>query len=109
MGVVLITHYQRLLDEVTPDVVHVMIDGPHRRVGRDGARRAGRRAGYESFRDRRGGAVTSADRRRRRRTLDDVDAASATAQAALPPAQQEIDGAPIHYLDSANTSQKPSR
>jgi Fe-S cluster assembly ATP-binding protein len=27
MGVVLITHYQRLLDEVTPDVVHVMIDG----------------------------------------------------------------------------------
>jgi Fe-S cluster assembly ATP-binding protein len=27
MGVVLITHYQRLLDEVTPDHVHVLVDG----------------------------------------------------------------------------------
>ena len=27
MGVVMITHYQRLLDEVTPDHVHVLIDG----------------------------------------------------------------------------------
>ena len=27
MGVVLITHYQRLLDEVQPDVVHIMLDG----------------------------------------------------------------------------------
>ena len=27
MGVILITHYQRLLDEVTPDVVHIMVDG----------------------------------------------------------------------------------
>lgn len=27
MGVVLITHYQRLLDEVQPDVVHVMVGG----------------------------------------------------------------------------------
>ena len=27
MGVVLITHYQRLLDEVTPDVVHIMVEG----------------------------------------------------------------------------------
>jgi len=27
MGVVLITHYQRLLDELRPDRVHVMIDG----------------------------------------------------------------------------------
>ena len=27
MGVVLITHYQRLLDELAPDYVHVMVDG----------------------------------------------------------------------------------
>jgi len=27
MGVILITHYQRLLEEVTPDVVHIMVDG----------------------------------------------------------------------------------
>ena len=27
MGLVLITHYQRLLDYIKPDVVHVMMDG----------------------------------------------------------------------------------
>lgn len=27
LGILLITHYQKLLDEITPDVVHVMIDG----------------------------------------------------------------------------------
>jgi Fe-S cluster assembly ATP-binding protein len=27
MGIVLITHYQRLLDELQPDVVHILIDG----------------------------------------------------------------------------------
>ena len=39
LGVLLITHYQRLLDELRPDVVHVMIDGADRAVGRDGDRR----------------------------------------------------------------------
>jgi Fe-S cluster assembly ATP-binding protein len=50
MGVVLITHYQRLLDEITPDVVHVMIDG--RIVESGGMELVERveRAGYESFR-----------------------------------------------------------
>ncbi|MHB8293732.1 MAG: Fe-S cluster assembly ATPase SufC [Acidimicrobiales bacterium] len=27
LGVLLITHYQRILDEITPDVVHIMVDG----------------------------------------------------------------------------------
>lgn len=27
LGVVVITHYQRLLDHLTPDVVHVLVDG----------------------------------------------------------------------------------
>ena len=27
IGIVLITHYQRLLDEVKPDFVHILIDG----------------------------------------------------------------------------------
>jgi Fe-S cluster assembly ATP-binding protein len=27
MGVLVITHYQRLLDHLTPDVVHILIDG----------------------------------------------------------------------------------
>jgi Fe-S cluster assembly ATP-binding protein len=26
-GILLITHYQRLLDHIRPDVVHVMVDG----------------------------------------------------------------------------------
>jgi Fe-S cluster assembly ATPase SufC len=32
--VLLITHYQRLLDYVRPDFVHVLADGPHRAFGR---------------------------------------------------------------------------
>ncbi len=27
MGILLITHYQRLLNYIKPDVVHVMVDG----------------------------------------------------------------------------------
>ncbi|MBS0659588.1 MAG: Fe-S cluster assembly ATPase SufC, partial [Verrucomicrobia bacterium] len=27
LGILLITHYQRLLDHIVPDVVHVMVDG----------------------------------------------------------------------------------
>ena len=50
MGVVLITHYQRLLDEVRPDHVHIMING--RIVASGGMELAERleRDGYESFR-----------------------------------------------------------
>jgi Fe-S cluster assembly ATP-binding protein len=50
MGVVLITHYQRLLDELRPDHVHVMIEG--RIVASGGMELAEQleREGYESFR-----------------------------------------------------------
>jgi Fe-S cluster assembly ATP-binding protein len=50
MGVVLITHYQRLLDELAPDFVHVMIDG--RIVASGGMEIAEtlEASGYESFR-----------------------------------------------------------
>jgi Fe-S cluster assembly ATP-binding protein len=50
MGVVLITHYQRLLDELQPDHVHVLIDG--RIVASGGMELAERleRDGYEAFR-----------------------------------------------------------
>jgi len=33
MGVLIITHYQRILDYITPDVVHVMVDGRIVRTG----------------------------------------------------------------------------
>ena len=50
MGVVLITHYQRLLDEVRPDHVHIMVEG--RIVASGGMELAAtlEREGYESFR-----------------------------------------------------------
>ena len=50
MGVVLITHYQRILDLLTPDCVHILFDG--RIVESGGPELAERleREGYESFR-----------------------------------------------------------
>ena len=49
MGVVLITHYQRLLDEVAPDHVHIMVEG--RIVASGGMELAAQleRDGYEAF------------------------------------------------------------
>ncbi|NND83933.1 MAG: Fe-S cluster assembly ATPase SufC [Acidimicrobiia bacterium] len=50
LGVVLITHYQRLLDHLRPDVVHVLIDG---RIVASGGMEIAERLeadGYESFR-----------------------------------------------------------
>ena len=50
MGVVLITHYQRLLDELRPDHVHILVDG--RIVASGGMELAEQleRDGYEAFR-----------------------------------------------------------
>ncbi|HEX4979471.1 MAG TPA: ABC transporter ATP-binding protein, partial [Acidimicrobiales bacterium] len=50
MGVLLITHYQRILQALTPDVVHILVDG--RIVSSGGPELAERleREGYESFR-----------------------------------------------------------
>jgi Fe-S cluster assembly ATP-binding protein len=50
LGIVLITHYQRILDALTPDHVHILIDG--RVVASGGLELAERleRGGYESFR-----------------------------------------------------------
>ncbi len=49
MGVVLITHYQRLLDEVTPDHIHILVDG--RIVASGGMELAEQleRDGYDAF------------------------------------------------------------
>ena len=55
MGVVLITHYQRLLDEVTPDHVHILVDG--RIVASGGMELASEleRNGYDAFKAPAGG------------------------------------------------------
>ena len=50
MGVVLITHYQRLLDEIRPDHVHILVDG---RIVQSGGMELAEqleREGYEAFR-----------------------------------------------------------
>jgi len=51
LGIVLITHYQRLLEEVKPDYVHVLVDG--RIVATGGIELAERleKSGYDSFRN----------------------------------------------------------
>jgi Fe-S cluster assembly ATP-binding protein len=49
-GFLIITHYQRLLDHITPDVVHVFVDG---RVVKSGGPELARRIedeGYDAFR-----------------------------------------------------------
>ncbi len=50
LGVVLITHYQRLLDHVHPDRVHILVDG--RIVASGGMELAEQleRDGYEAWR-----------------------------------------------------------
>jgi Fe-S cluster assembly ATP-binding protein len=50
LGVLLITHYQRILDELAPDHVHILIDG---RIVESGGRELAHRLekeGYESWR-----------------------------------------------------------
>ena len=56
IGVLAITHYQRLLDRLHPDVVHILVDG--RIVERGGPDLAGRlqAEGYEAFRPAAAGA-----------------------------------------------------
>ena len=51
LGIVAITHYRRLLDYLSPDVVHILMDG--RVVERGGAELAGRleAGGFDEFRN----------------------------------------------------------
>src|SRR3954454_7630078 len=50
LGIVLITHYQRLLDELAPDHVHILIGGKIVTSGGMELARELERTGYESFR-----------------------------------------------------------
>ena len=50
MGVVLITHYQRLLDELQPDKVHILVDGRIVETGGMELAEQLERDGYEAFR-----------------------------------------------------------
>ncbi len=50
LGVVLITHYQRLLEELTPDRIHIMMDGRIVRSGGPELAELLEAKGYEAFR-----------------------------------------------------------
>jgi Fe-S cluster assembly ATP-binding protein len=50
LGVVLITHYQRLLHEIEPDHVHVLIDGRIATSGGPELAERLEREGYEGWR-----------------------------------------------------------
>ncbi|MSR36415.1 MAG: Fe-S cluster assembly ATPase SufC [Gemmatimonadetes bacterium] len=51
MSVVMITHYQRLLDYIKPDIVHVMVDGRIVRSGGPEVALALEEEGYATWRD----------------------------------------------------------
>ena len=57
MGILLITHYQRILRYLTPDVVHVMVDGRVVESGDIALVERLEREGYESFRQPERGAA----------------------------------------------------
>jgi Fe-S cluster assembly ATP-binding protein len=50
LGVLLVTHYRRILDELTPDKVHVLIDGRIAETGGAELAETLDREGYEAFR-----------------------------------------------------------
>ena len=50
-GFLIITHYQRMLDYITPDVVHVFVDGKVARTGDAELARRIEDEGYEAFRN----------------------------------------------------------
>ena len=49
LGVVLITHYQRILDHLTPDVVHILVDGRIVESGGPDLAERLEREGFEAF------------------------------------------------------------
>ena len=103
LGIVLITHYQRLLDELTPDHVHILVDGRIVAVGRPGAGRARSSARATRRSGEVGLSWLEPDRAPRRRRAIRKD---------FPLARpRTINGAAgIVYLDSAaHARQKPRR
>ena len=52
LGVLVITHYQRLLDHLTPDVVHILVDGRIVTSGGPELARQLEREGFDAYRER---------------------------------------------------------
>ena len=111
VGVLLITHYTRILNHITPDVVHVFAGG---RIVKSGGAGAGRRARGRGLRQVHGRAGT---RRSVRHGLMTTLAPAALGRKALDTAAIRADfpilsrtvrdGRPLVYLDSGATAQRP--
>ena len=110
VGVLLITHYTRILNHITPDVVHVFAGG---RIVKSGGAGAGRRARGRGLREVHGRAGI---RRSVRRGLMTAVASAAlgrrststTIRADFPILSRTVrDGRPLVYLDSGATAQRP--
>jgi Fe-S cluster assembly ATP-binding protein len=50
LGILAITHYQRLLDHLEPDVIHILMDGRIVQTGGPELAEVLEREGYEAFR-----------------------------------------------------------
>ena len=99
-GSSIITHYQRMLDYITPDVVHVFVDGRIVETGDADLARRIEEDGYDAF--------AMPDRARRRARCMTATLLSADLAGRLPdPRPREMNGKPLVYLDSAATTQKP--
>ena len=94
LGILLITHYRRILEHLTPDAVHILLGG--RIVASGGRELADRleREGFDAFRTAEVGGMTE--------VLD-----VGRVKADFPIFERKVNGKPLVYLDSASSSQKP--
>ena len=51
LGILLVTHYQRILDHLVPDVVHVLVDGKIVKTGGPELAETVEAGGFDSFRE----------------------------------------------------------
>ncbi len=115
-GVLLITHYTRILRYIKPDYVHVFVAG---RVAEQGGAELAERLeaeGYDRYvrarrRDRGcgcgAGLMSAPAVSVPAGEVDDIAFDVEHIRADFPILEREVDGRPLVYLDSANTSQKP--
>ena len=98
MGVLIITHYQRILHLVEPDFVHVMFDG---RIVKEGGPELVTELEDKGYgwiqRGGRGGGVSPGSAEAF--PIERV-------RAAFPALEREVDGKPVAYLDSGASSQR---
>ena len=108
MGVLIITHYQRILHMVKPDFVHVMFEG---RIVKEGGPELVDAARGEGLRlDPRGGR----GRRVASMSMEPATTKTSTApafpiekvRASFPALEREVNGVPVAYLDSGASAQR---